>query len=144
VKRLSAVLVLALVCSAFAQFPEQVAMKRHRVLRGWLVTVRAAESNYKTKYGVYGDLAALRRAHLLDSLVFESDKPTESVRDTNLVPESTNFEVTASGDGKHYQVSISEEPTAMLTIYVWGNEISEGSSLGDVHLPFVPWDATPT
>jgi hypothetical protein len=119
-------------------------MKRKRVLWGWLVTVRTAESKYKVDNGVYGDLAALRRAHLLDSLVFESDKPTESVPDTNFVPESTHFQVTATSDGKHYQVSISEEPTAILSIGVCGNEISAGSSWGRVHVPPDPWDATPT
>jgi type II secretory pathway pseudopilin PulG len=138
-------LVLGIFTSAvLAQSAEQVRRERQRVLCGWLRTVRAAESKYKVEHGVYGDLTALRRAHLLDSLVFESDEPTESLPDTNLVPENTHFEVTASSDGKHYQVWISEEITEELSIGVYGNEISEGASIGRVHRPPETWDATPT
>ena len=35
--------------------------------------VKGAEKDYRNKNGRYGDLAALRKAHLLDRLVFESD-----------------------------------------------------------------------
>ena len=80
VKTLTVVLlVLGIFASAvFAQSAQQIMKERRRVLGGWLVTVRAAESKYKTKYGVYGDLTALRKAHVLDSLVFELTNPRKA------------------------------------------------------------------
>ena len=111
VKTLTVVLlVLGIFASAvFAQSAQQIMKERRRVLGGWLVTVRAAESKYKTKYGVYGDLTALRKAHVLDSLVFEPDEPAQGMPDTNVVPQNTHFEVTASSDGKHYKVLIGKK-----------------------------------
>jgi hypothetical protein len=131
VKRLKgALLILGIFAStALAQSAEQVMKDQHRVLAGWLGTVRAAESKYKSKYGVYGDLTALRDAHLLDALVFESDKPSETGPDTNLVPKSTQFEVTASSDGKHYNVSIGEI-LELWSIGVSANEMSTGYGVG--------------
>ena len=130
-KRLTgALLVLGIFAStALAQSAEQVMKDRHRVLAGWLGTVRAAESKYRSKYSVYGDLTALRDAHLLDALVFESDKPTEAGPDTTLVPKSTHFEVTASSDGEYYKVSIWEILEGW-SIGVFADEMSTGHSLG--------------
>jgi type II secretory pathway pseudopilin PulG len=103
-----ALLILGIFAStALAQSGEQVMKDRRQVFRGWLGTVRAAEDKYKSKHGRYGDLTALREAHMLD-LVFESDEPTETGPVTNLVPKSTHFEVTVSGEGEHYKVSIYE------------------------------------
>ena len=92
-KRVTARLLIlgAFASTALAQYGEQVMKDRRRVLGGWLGTVRRAESKYKSKYGVYGDLTALRDTHLLDTLVFESDKPTEAGPDTNFVPTGTPF-----------------------------------------------------
>jgi hypothetical protein len=131
VKRLtSALLILGIFASAALAQPAQQVMKdRHRVLAGWLGTVRAAESKYKSKHGVYGDLAALRDAHLLNALVFDSHKPTETGPDTNLVPESTHFEVTVSSDGEHYYFSIWEILEEWI-IGVSGDEVSTGHSVG--------------
>jgi hypothetical protein len=96
-KRLTvALLIVGIFASiARAQSAEQVMKDRRKVLFGWIGTIRAAESAYKSKHGVYGNLNALRDAHLLDSLVFESDKPTETGPVLNFVPTSTRFEVTA-------------------------------------------------
>jgi hypothetical protein len=129
VRRLTVALLILAASTALAQSAEQVAKDRRRVLADWLGIVRAAESKYKSKYAVYGDLAALRDAHLLDTLVFESDKPTKTGPDTNLVPTSTHFEVTASKDGKHYKISIWEilEDRG---IGVFGDEMITGESSG--------------
>jgi hypothetical protein len=115
--------------TALAQSAEQVMKERHRVLAGWLGTVRAAETKYKSKYGVYGDLTALRDAHVLDTLIFESDKPTTTGPDTSLIPKSTHFEVTAPSDGEHYKVSICEvlEESG---ICVHADEMGTGFSVG--------------
>jgi hypothetical protein len=140
-----ALLVLGTFVSAvFAQSDEQVVKDRLRALGGWLRTVRAAESKYKGKYGVYGDLTALRGAHLLDSLVFESDEPTESGPDTNLVLQNTHFEVTAPSNGEHYKIHIWEEVSEELSIGVSADETGAGSSVGRVRHPPETWDATPT
>jgi hypothetical protein len=130
VKRLtSAVLILGIFASTALAQSEQAMRDRHRVLAGWLGTVRAAETKYKSKYGVYGDLAALRDAHLLNALIFESDKPTETGPDTNLVPKSTHFEVTAPSKGEHYKVSICEVLEES-SICVHADEMSTGFSKG--------------
>jgi len=141
-----ALIVLGIFASAvFAQSDEQVMKDRRRVLGGWLRTVRAAESKYKNRYGVYGDLTALRAVHLLDSLVFESDdEPTEIGPDTNLVFKSTHFEVTASSNGEHYKVSIGEEISEELSIGVSADENGSWSWGGRVRHPPETWDATPT
>ena len=142
-----ALLILGVFTSAvFAQSAEQRMKERRKVLVGWLFTVKAAESKYKAERGVYWDLAALRGAHLLDSLVFESDLPVNAVpEDTNVVSQPTYFRVTASRDGKHYKVSISEEITEELSISVYADEISAGGvSTGRIHRRPETWGATPT
>jgi hypothetical protein len=102
-------LVLGVFASAVLAHSEPQAVKeRRRVLAAWVSIVRGAESRYKTKHGRYGDLAALREAHLLDALTFESEKPAETTSDANLVPRRTHFEVTTSADGEHFRVSIWE------------------------------------
>jgi hypothetical protein len=110
-KRLTvALLVLALFTpSVFAQSVEQ--KERLRVFAGWLGIVRGAERNYKTKHGRYGDLTDLRRAHLLDGLVFESDssRGTHDELETNFVRKSTLFQVRVSEDGQHFWAVIGED-----------------------------------
>ena len=125
----SAVLMLGIYASIALAQSEQAMTDRHRILSSWLGTIRAAETKYKSKYGVYGDLAALRDAHLLDALTFESDKPTETGPDTNLVPKSIHFEVTAPKNGEHYRVSICEDLEEW-SICVHADEMSTGSSKG--------------
>jgi hypothetical protein len=132
VKRLTVALLIlgAFASTALAQYCEQVMKDRRRVLGGWLGTVRRAELKYKSTYGVYADLTALRNADLLDALVFESDKPTEPGQDTNLVPRSAHFEVTPSSNGEHYKVSISEDIFGEWGIGVSADEMSAGYSVG--------------
>lgn len=59
-----------------------------RVWSGWLRKVESAERDYKNENGRYGDLAALRKAHLLRSLVFEPCSSTGASGEpkANLVP----------------------------------------------------------
>ena len=89
---------------------EQATRDRLRVLSGWLRLIRPAENKYKSKYGRYGDLADLRKDHLLDALIFESDSSAGTHREAeaNFVPKSTFFQVTVSGDGQHFRATISE------------------------------------
>jgi len=91
----------------FAQTAEQITEGRRKVFVGWLGIVNFAEAKYKSKHRVYGNLTALRHAHLLDALVFESNVPS-SPPDSNLIPVSTGFRVTVSSDGQHYKVAIHE------------------------------------
>jgi hypothetical protein len=139
-KRLTgALLILGLFAStALAQSAEQVMRDRRRVLAGWLGTVRAAESTYKSKYGVYGDLTALRDAHLLNALIFESDNLATGPN-ANLVLKSTHFEVTASSDGEHYKVSILEVFEEW-SIGVFADEISTGQSRAGLPPPPPEYD----
>jgi hypothetical protein len=125
--------------AVLAQSAEQVMKDRRRVLGGWLGTVRAAESQDKSKHGRYGDLTALRGAHLLDALVFESDKPAETGPDTNVIPTNAHFEVTVSGDGKHYKVSIWESSDEW-SVSVDADEMSGGWGLGRAHRAPPPED----
>ena len=138
-KRLTVALLLA--STVFAQSAPQAIKDRHKVLAGWLGVVRGAESKFKSKHGVYGDLTALREAHLLDTFVFESDKPTESVPDTNLIPKSTHFEVTASGDSEHYKVSIWESLNEW-SVSVSGDDLGGGGS-GVGHILEMPVEDGP-
>ena len=83
---------------------------RFRVLSDWLGMVKSAERRYKNKNGRYGDVAALRKAHLLDRLVFESDAlaGVSGKVDAKFVPKYTSFEVTVSEDGQHFTAVIRE------------------------------------
>jgi hypothetical protein len=95
-----------------AQSVESVEHAEHRlrVFSGWLEMVRGAERDYKNKNGRYGDLAALRKAHLLGSLVFESDSAAgaSGKAKANFVSKSTRFQVTVSEDRQHFSASIGE------------------------------------
>lgn len=95
---------------------------RFRVFSGWLEMVRGAEKNYKEKHGRYGDLAALRKAHLLGSLVFESDSAGRSrgKAKADFVPKSTRFQVTVSDYGGHFSALIGED-CAMVHVDDMGN-----------------------
>lgn len=130
-KRLTgALLILGIFApAALAQSAKQVMKDRHSVLYGWLRTVREAEKKYKNKYGVYGDLTALRDAQMLDALIFESDKPTPTSPNKNLVPKSTMFEVTAPSGGQHYKVRICEGSEES-RLCVVASERSKGFSVG--------------
>ena len=134
----SAVLILGIFASTAVAQSGQASTDRDRILASWLGTVRAAEIKYKNTYGVYGDLTALRDSHLLDDLVFDFDKPTKAAPNTNLVPKSTHFELSASSDGEHYKVTIYEVLEDS-NICAHGDEMSTGFSHGrqphDVPLP---------
>ncbi len=75
---------------------------------GWLQKVEGAERDYKNKNGRYGDLAALRKAHLLRSLVFEpcSSAGASGKARVNFIPKSTLIQVTVSEDGQHFDAVI--------------------------------------
>ncbi|HKU28702.1 MAG TPA: hypothetical protein VJQ54_24740, partial [Candidatus Sulfotelmatobacter sp.] len=101
--------------TVFAQYGEYVESGEHpavrfRILSDWLEMVKSAEWDYKHKNGRYGDLAALRKAHLLRNLVFESDSPAgaRGKAEANFVPKSTLFQVTVSEDGQHFKAVIRE------------------------------------
>lgn len=64
--------------------------------------------------------------------------------DTNVVPQNTHFEVTASSDGKHYKVLIGEEISDELSIGAYADETGSSYSVGSVHRPPETWGATPT
>jgi len=85
VKRLTvAFLILGIFASTvFAQSTERAIRDRHRVFVGWLGIVKTAESRYRNKHGVYGNLAALRGSHLLDVLVFGSN-PSQKAHQTRI------------------------------------------------------------
>ena len=86
----------------------QEADRQKRVRSGWLRKVEDAERDYKNKNGRYGNLAALRKAHLLRSLIFEPCSSTGADGETkvNFVPKSTLIQVTVSGDGQHFDAVI--------------------------------------
>jgi len=96
--------------TVFAQSVEFEQADRRRIFSGWLEIVKGAERDYKNKNGRYGDLAALRKAHLLDGLVFESDSSAgvSGKVDTKFVPKRTLFEVTVSEHGQHFTAVIRE------------------------------------
>jgi hypothetical protein len=79
-----------------------------RLWSGWLRKVKAAERDYKNKNGRYGDLATLRKAHLLRSLVFEPCSSTGARLEpkANFVPPSTLIQVTLSEDGQNFDAVI--------------------------------------
>jgi hypothetical protein len=73
----------------FAQSDEQDRKDRFK-FASWFGIVRMAERNYKATHGHYGDLDDLRKDHLLDALVFESDSSagTQPKSEANFVPNS--------------------------------------------------------
>ena len=94
-----------------AQSVEQANLsERGHIFSGWLEMVRDAESAYKKKNGRYGDLAALRKAHLLRGLVFESglSKGLSGTAEANFVPKSAEFQLTVSADGQHFRAVIGD------------------------------------
>ena len=100
--------------TVFAQCVETMsfdqAHHRLRMFSGWLEMVKDAESVYKEKNGRDGNLAALRKAHLLRGLVFESDSsaaPKGGSQD-NSVSQDTRFQVTVSANGQHFKVVIGD------------------------------------
>jgi hypothetical protein len=70
--------------------------------------VEGAERVYKNKNGHYGDLVALRRAHLLQGLIFEpcSSAGASGEEKADFVPKGTLFQVTVSKDRQHFNVEI--------------------------------------
>ncbi|HKR86031.1 MAG TPA: hypothetical protein VJS37_17860 [Terriglobales bacterium] len=79
-----------------------------KIWSGWLQKVEVAERDYKNKNGRYGDLAALRKAHLLRSLVFEpcSSAGAGSKARISFIPKSTLIQVTVSEDGQDFDAVI--------------------------------------
>jgi hypothetical protein len=77
-----------------------------------------------SKHGAYGNLTALRDAHLLDALVFEYNASPESLPASNLIPTSTGFQVTVSNDGQHYKVAIHERLVDVGNISLFAGEAS--------------------
>ena len=75
---------------------------------GWLQKVEGAERDYKNKNGRYGDLSALRKAHLLRSLVFEpcSSAGAAGKARVNFIPKRTLIRVTVSEDGQNFDAVI--------------------------------------
>jgi hypothetical protein len=106
-----AVLILGTFVATVSSQPapmDQETRDRLRAFSGWLRLIRPAENEYKSKYGRYGDLSDLRKAHLLDALIFESDPSPGTHRGKQIVPKSTLFQVKVSGDGEHFRATISE------------------------------------
>lgn|SRR5689334_294188 len=71
---------------------------------GWLRKVEGAEKDYRIKNGRFGNLAELRKAHLLRSLVFQpcSSAGANGKAQVNFVPKTTLIQVTVSEDGQHF------------------------------------------
>jgi len=97
----------------FAQCVEPMSFEqtdRQRIFSGWLEMVKGAERDYKNKNGRYGDLATLRKAHLLPSLVFESGSSAapKGKSPDNFVSKDTLFQVTVSKDGQHFGAVIGD------------------------------------
>jgi len=92
--------------------------------------VKGAERDYKNKNGRYGDLAALRKAHLLDRLVFESDSSSDASgkADANFVRKRTMFQVTVSKDGQHFRAVIGAKCASVIVADDRGNERYGGMS----------------
>lgn len=82
--------------------------QRQRILSGWQRKVERAERHYKNKHGRYGDLAALRNAHLLRGLTFEPCPSADrsGKEKTNFIPQSTVFRVAATPDGQLFHLMI--------------------------------------
>ena len=74
----------------------------------WIEMVKGAEKAYRNKIGRYGDLASLRKAHLLRELVFESDSSSaaKGATNANFVRKQTVFKVTVSNNGQHFRAVI--------------------------------------
>src|ERR1700686_4711362 len=94
------------------------------VFSGWIEMVKGAERDYKNKNRRYGDLAALRKAHLLDGLVFESDSlaGASGKVDSNFVRKGTVFQVTVSKDGQHFRAVIGAWCARAIEADDMGNE----------------------
>ena len=100
------------------------------VFSGWIEMVKGAERDYKNKNRRYGDLAALRKAHLLDRLVFGSDSlagfslllGSSGKVDSNFVRKRTVFQVTVSKDGQHFRAVIGAWCASAIVADDRGNE----------------------
>jgi hypothetical protein len=131
VKKLTVALLIVATCAStlFAQSTEQDMRDRHKVLLGWVGIVRTAEYNYKNDHGGYGKLTDLRKSHLLDALVFESDEPAyayaETGSDVCVIPKDTFFRLTVSRDGQHYKVEVHSD-VGNKTLTMFANEASTG------------------
>jgi len=104
--------VAVLIFSVFAPtvFAQDQSEDPWRVFSRWIEMVKGAERDYKNKNGRYGDLVALRKAHLLRRLVFESGSSVgaRGKAQANFVRKSTLFQVTVSEDGQHFSAVIGE------------------------------------
>jgi hypothetical protein len=126
VKKLTvAFLILGIAQSTvFAQSTDQVIKDRHKVFVGSLGIVKTAESEYRNTHHVYGNLTALRDAHLLGALVFASDSTTENAPDSNVIPTSIDFQVTVPSGGHLYRVTIRETLVDVGQVGVYASEMS--------------------
>jgi len=124
--------VAVLIFSVFAPtvFAQDQSEDPWRVFSRWIEMVKGAERDYKNKNGRYGDLAALRKAHLLDRLVFESDSSSDASgkADANFVRKRTMFQVTVSKDGQHFRAVIGAKCASAIVADDRGNERYGGMS----------------
>jgi hypothetical protein len=140
VKRLTAAFLIVGILSSTvcAQSTDQVIKDRRRVFVGWLGIIKTAESKYRSKHGVYGNLTALRGAHLLGALVFASGSSTDNAPDSSVIPTSTDFQVRVSSDGHHYRVTIRETVADVGQVGLYASEMSTEWMVG--HTPQLPED----
>jgi hypothetical protein len=107
--------------TVFAQCVEPMSLEQNqhriRVYSTWLEVLKSAESVYKEKNGLYGNLAALRKAHLLRSLVFESGSSASArgKAQGNFVPKGTLFQVTVWADGQHFRAAIGDKCVSVVS-----------------------------
>jgi len=94
--------------SATAVFAQDQLDDPWKAFSRWIQMVKDAEQTYKNRNGHYGDLATLRKAHLLDELVFEAgpSSPAKGKTNANFVRKQTVFKVTVSNNGEHFRAVI--------------------------------------
>lgn len=125
--------------SAPAMFAQDQLDNPWRTFSSWIQVVKGAEQSYKNRNGHYGDLAALRKAHLLDKLIFESDSSSGVRRKTDayFVRKQTVFEVTVSNNGQHFRAVIGNWCASTIIADDRGYEqyVSELNNCPPVRLP---------
>ena len=83
--------------------------ERDKIFSTWRDIISGAERQYKNDHGRYGNLAALRKGHLLRGLIFEScSSARASEAKTNFVPKSTLIDVLVTTGGQDFGVMITE------------------------------------
>ena len=106
---ISILIVSIFASTASAQSARQATKDRLKLFSGWLEIVNKAERNFKATHGRYGDLDDLRKAQLLDALVFESDSSAGD-HGTTSCPKTCawvgNWLLTVSSDGRSFRAMI--------------------------------------